>query len=125
LKLETVNHHIQNAPKSLKQVRRMNDWLMIERVVKAVKKKLFRRGVNISITVSDVNDTTVARARARARASARASARARTLARQRGSKACKSRHRRVRAWNNDSTEDQTADPTDLAEDSNDPEMEAI
>ncbi|KAM0691346.1 hypothetical protein Q7P36_010117 [Cladosporium allicinum] len=80
--IETVNHHIQNAPKSLKQVRKMSDWLIMKRVVKAVRNKLFRRGVNISIAVADEHDTTVERARA--------SARARTLAKQRGSKACKS-----------------------------------
>jgi ribonuclease HI len=78
--VESVNHHIQNAPKSLEQVPKMNDRLMIKRVVKAVKKKLFRRGVNISTAVAKEYDTTVARVRA--------SARAKTLARQRGSKAC-------------------------------------
>jgi hypothetical protein len=88
----------------------MNDRLMIARVVKAMKNKLFRRGVNISIAVADEDDTTVERARA--------SARARTLAKQRGSKACKSRRQRMRAQNDNPTEDLTADP-------NDPEMEAM
>ena len=106
--VETMDHHIQNAPKSLKLVTKMNDRLMIERVVKAVKKKLFRRGVNISIVVAGEHDTAVKRAR--------------ILARQRGSKACKSRRQRVHAQNDDSTENLTGDPTG---DSNDPEMEAI
>jgi ribonuclease HI len=97
--VEAVNHHIQNAPKSLKLVTKMKNRLMIERVVKAVKKKLFRRGVNISIVVADEHDTAVKRAR--------------TLARQRGSNACKSRRQRTRA--------QSDDPT---EDPGDPEMEA-
>lgn len=108
--VETVDYHIQNAPKSLKLVTKMNDRLMIARVVKAMKNKLFRRGVNISIAVADEHDTTVERARA--------SARARTLAKQRGSKACKSRRQRMRAQNDNPTEDLTADP-------NDPEMEAM
>jgi len=108
--VESVNHHIQNAPESLEQVPKMNDRLMIKRVVKAVKKKLFRRGVNISIAVAKEYNTTGARVRA--------SARARTLARQGGSKACKSRRQRMRAQNDDSTEDPMAGPTDVL--TNDP-----
>jgi hypothetical protein len=104
--VETVNHHIQNAPESLEQVTKMNDRLMIGRVVEAVKKKLFRRGVNVAFIAVDEPDTTAARGRAR------------TLARQRGSKACRSRRQRMRAQNDDLTED-------LAKDLNDLEVEAV
>jgi ribonuclease HI len=83
--VETVNHHIQNSSESLEYVANMNDRVMIERVVRAVK-KVFRRGVNVSITLADGHDTTVARARAN------------TLARQRG------RRQRNRAQNEGTTE---------------------
>jgi ribonuclease HI len=102
--VEAVNHHIQNAPKSLKLVTKMNDRLMIARVVKAVKKMLFRCGVNISIAVSEEHDTTIARARAAARAG--------TSARQRGSKSCKSRRQQMRTQNDDPTENLIGDPTE-------------
>jgi ribonuclease HI len=92
--VETVNHHIQDSPESLKCVKKTNDRVMIQRVVRSVR-KVFRRGVNVSITLADLHDTTVARAGARAK----------TLARQRGSKACKSRRQQYRAQNDDTTED--------------------
>ena len=85
---ETVNHHVQDSPESLEDIAETNDRVMIGRVTKHVR-KVFRRGVNVSITVSDEQDITLARARARAR----------TLAKQRGGKACKSRRRRERAKN--------------------------
>jgi hypothetical protein len=104
--VEIVNHHIQNAPESLEQVTKLNDRLMIKRVVEAVKKKKFRRGVDVAFIAADEHDTTVARGRAK------------TLARQRGSKACRSRRQRMRAQHDDLTEDSAKDP-------NDPEMEAM
>jgi hypothetical protein len=84
----------------------LNDRLMIKRVVEAVKKKKFRRGVDVAFIAADEHDTTVARGRAK------------TLARQRGSKACRSRRQRMRAQHDDLTEDSAKDP-------NDPEMEAM
>ena len=107
--VETVDHHIQNSPESLEQVTKLNDREMIARVVRAAK-KVFRRGVSVSITLADEHDTAAARARAK------------TLARQRGSKACKSRRRRMR---DDPTAASTAHPTDLTIGSNDPESEAM
>jgi hypothetical protein len=103
--VETVNHHIQNAPESLEQVTKLNDRLMIGKVVEAVKKKLFRRGVNVALIAVDEHDTTVARGRAR------------TSARQRGGKASRSRRQRMRARDDDLTEAPAKDPDD-------PEMKA-
>jgi hypothetical protein len=107
--VETVNYHIQNSPESLKHVKKMNDRVMIERVVRSVK-KVFRRGVNVSISLADGHDTKVARAK--------------TLARQKGSKACKSRRQRNRAQNDDTTE--TPDETEiLAGNPSDPHGEVV
>lgn len=76
--VQTVHHHIEHNPDSLRDVARTNDRLMIKRVIDRVQ-RLTRHGLEVTITVSNREH--------------KAGKRAKTMARQRGSKACRSRRR--------------------------------
>ncbi|KAI6083555.1 hypothetical protein F4821DRAFT_244573, partial [Hypoxylon rubiginosum] len=88
-----VNHHIEQGPDSLQDVKSANDRKMIGKVLAAVR-KLSRPGLHVSISVTgnggDIDP---------------AGKKARTLARQKGRKACRSRHRLRLAQQNVSTVD--------------------
>ena len=74
--VETINHHLQNAPKSLLEVVSANDRALIQRVLEGVR-RLSRYCPEVSVIWTDSMD--------------KAAARARTLSRRKGRKACKSR----------------------------------
>ncbi|KAI5358712.1 hypothetical protein Slin14017_G109950 [Septoria linicola] len=74
--VRTVNVHIPDFPPTSQFVEEMNDKSMIKRVVDSVT-RLSRRDVQVSIAAVDGQDKALARAR--------------TLAKQKGSKACRSR----------------------------------
>ena len=76
--VETVNHHLRNAPKSLLEITSANDRALIQRALRGVR-RLSRLCPGISFVVTDPTDE--------------AATRARTLARRKGRKACKSRRR--------------------------------
>ncbi|KAL9043251.1 MAG: hypothetical protein Q9214_003556 [Letrouitia sp. 1 TL-2023] len=75
--VQLVNHHIEHGPDSLQDVTSTNDRKMIKSVLAAVQ-RLSRHGLHVSIRVSSRGDRTGEKAR--------------KFARQKGRKACKSRH---------------------------------
>jgi hypothetical protein len=80
--VQLVNHHRERGPKSLSEVTSTNDREMIKRVLSAIK-KVSRLGLDITISVAEKGD--------------RAGAKVRTLARQKGCKSRRSRHRMILA----------------------------
>ncbi|KAI4166371.1 MAG: hypothetical protein LQ342_000261 [Letrouitia transgressa] len=76
--VQLVNHHMEHGPDRLEDVTSTNDRKMIKKVLTAVQ-RLSHHGPNVSISVSSRGDKTGEKAR--------------KLARQKGRKACKSRHR--------------------------------
>jgi len=89
--IQIVNHHINHAAKSLEDVASTNDHSMIKRVIAGVR-KLSHYDLEVSIAVFGKEDETGKMAR--------------TMARQRGSKACRSRRRLRLASDDISTEAQ-------------------
>ncbi|ERF75586.1 hypothetical protein EPUS_04566 [Endocarpon pusillum Z07020] len=76
--VQTIKHHIKYAPDSLGDVTSTNDRSIIKRVIAGVH-RLSRRGLEVAIAISSEK--------------AKAGKKARKMARQRGRKACRSRHR--------------------------------
>ncbi|KAJ9606195.1 hypothetical protein H2200_009156, partial [Cladophialophora chaetospira] len=76
--VQTINYHLKHGLESLDGVKSTNDGSMIKRVVTKVR-ELSRLGLEVAVAMSDGKD--------------KAEAKARTIARQKGRKACKSRHR--------------------------------